>query len=109
MAEAKDQEMAAALAKLAAQDARAADVAGAALGWIAGEQGLRLVTQERISTFCWYQLPVKWLISLDDKVRVVGALARALDLLGLPRYAAICRSDTTRGFLDDDAATTEKG
>lgn len=109
MAEAEDQEIAAVLAKLATQDARAADDAGAALEWIAGEQGLRLVTQERIQTFCWYQLPVKWLISLDEKVRVAGALARVLDLLGLPRYAAICRSDTTREILDAYEASIEKG
>lgn len=109
MAEAEDREIAAALATLAAQDAAAADDAGAALEWIAGEQGLRLVTQERIQTFCWYELPVKWLISLDDKVRVNGALARALDLLGLPRYAQICRSGTTREILDAYEVSTQKG
>ena len=109
MAEAEDQEITAALAKLAAQDAGAADDARSALEWIAGEQGLRLVTQERIQAFCWYELPVKWLTSLDDKVRVTGALARALDLLGLPRYAAICRSDTTRAILDAYEASTQKG
>jgi hypothetical protein len=81
---AEDQEIKAALTKPWAQDAGAADDAQAALEWIAGELGLRLVTQERTRTFCCYDLPVKWLTSLDDKVRVTGALARALDLLGLP-------------------------
>jgi hypothetical protein len=42
---------------------------------------------------------VKWLVDLDDKLRVVAALAQALDLLELPRYAAICRSGTTREVL----------
>ena len=42
---------------------------------------------------------MKWLVDLDDKLRVVAALARALDLLQLPRYAAICRSGTTREIL----------
>ena len=92
-------EIAAALAKLAEQDAAAADDAQAALEWIAGDQGLALITQESIQNFCWYQLPVKWLISLTDKLRVAGALAQALDLLQLPRYAAICRSGTTREIL----------
>jgi hypothetical protein len=109
MAEAEDQEIAAALAGLAAQDAEAADDAGAALEWIAGDQGLRPVTQERIQTFCWYELPVKWLTSLDHKVRVTRALARALDLLGLPRYAVICRSDTTREILNAYETSIEKG
>ena len=55
-------EIAAALAKLAEQDAAAADDAQAALEWIAGDQGLALITQESIQNFCLYQLPVKWLI-----------------------------------------------
>ena len=109
MAEAEDQEITGALAKLAEQDAEAASDAEAALEWIAGEQGLRLVTQERIQTFCWYALPMKWLTTLDHKVRVAGAVARTLDLLGLPRYAAICRSDATRGILGAYEASTEEG
>jgi hypothetical protein len=109
MAETEDQEITAALAGLAEQDAGAADDAGAALEWIAADQGLRLVTQERIQTFCWYELPVKWLTSLDHKVRITRALARALDLLGLPRYAVICRSDTTREILNAYETSIEKG
>ncbi len=46
-------EIAAALAKLAGQDAAAADDAQSALEWIAGEQGLAFITQERIQNFCW--------------------------------------------------------
>src|SRR5258708_4055483 len=64
MAEAEDQGITGALAKLAEQDAEAVSDAEAALEWIAGEQGLRLVTQERIQTFCWYELPMKWLTTL---------------------------------------------
>ena len=99
MAEDEDPEVAAVLAKLAGQDAAAAEDARAALEWIAGDQGLALITQQRIQNFCWYDLPVKWLVDLDDKLRVVAALAQALDLLHLPRYAAICRSGTTREVL----------
>jgi hypothetical protein len=99
MAEDETPEIAAALAKLAQQDSAAADDAQAALEWIAGGQGLAFITQQRIQDFLWYELPVKWLIGLDDKLRVAGALARALDLLQLPRYAAICRSATTREIL----------
>ena len=93
-------EIAAALAKLAEQDAVAAEDARAALEWIAGEQGLALITQERIQNFCWYQLPVKWLIGTEGKLRVAEGLAHALDLLQLPRYAAICRSQATREILE---------
>ena len=99
MAEDEDQEIAPVLAKLAGQDAAAAEDARTALEWIAGDQGLALITQQRIQNFCWYELPVKWFVDLDERLRVVAALAQALDLLQLPRYAAICRSGTTREVL----------
>jgi hypothetical protein len=95
----EDPEIAAVLAKLAGQDAAAADDARSALDWVAGEQGRAFITQERIQNFCWYQLPVKWFVELDEKLRITAALAQALDLLQLPRYAAICRSRTTREIL----------
>jgi hypothetical protein len=100
MAEDDDPEVAAVVAKLAGQDAEVAEDARAALEWIAGDQGRALITQQCIQNFCWYDLPVKWLVDLDDKLRVVAALAQALGLLELPRYAAICRSGTTREVLN---------
>src|SRR5260370_21349692 len=69
MAEDEDPEIAAALAKLAEQDAAAADDARAALEWMAGDQGLAFITQARIQNFCWSDLLVEWLIRLDDHVR----------------------------------------
>jgi hypothetical protein len=99
MAEHDDPEISAALKKLAELDASSAEDAEAALRWIAGEDGLAAITQEGVQTFCWYQLPMKWLDGEDEKLRVVGALADAFDLLQLPRYAAICRSPTTRDVL----------
>jgi hypothetical protein len=99
IAEDEDPEIAAVLAKLAGQDAAAAEDARAALEWIAGDQGRAFITQQRIQNFCWYDLPVKWFVDFDDKLRVVAALARSLDLLQLPRYADICRSGTTREIL----------
>ncbi len=58
---------------------------------------------------CWCQLPVKWLISLTDKLRVAGALAQELDLLQLPQDAAICRSGTTREILSAYEISTAHG
>jgi hypothetical protein len=109
MAEDENPEIAAALAKLEEHDATAARCARAALEWIAGDQGLALITQQRIQDFCWYQLPVKWLIDLDEKLRVAAALGQALDLLQLPRYAAICRSPATREILTAYETSTERG
>jgi hypothetical protein len=103
----EDREITNALAKLKAQDPRAADDAEAALEWIAGEHGPSFITQERIQHYLWYGLPTKWMTELDHKQRIVVALGRALDLLGLSRYAEICRSGTTESILraydeDDD-------
>lgn len=99
MAEDVDSEIAAGLAKLAQQDAGSVGNAEAALEWIAGELGLVAITQEQVQNFCWYQLPMKWLISHEEKLRVAVALGEVLDLLQLPRYAAICRSQATREVL----------
>ncbi len=104
--DAQDPIITAALATLRAEDPSAADDAEAALEWVAGENGLAFITQERIQYYLWYSLPLKWMTDIDHKLAIVAALGRALDLLGLPRYAAICRSDTTsdilRAYEEDD-------
>ena len=99
MAENENPDIAVVLAKLEQEDVAAAEDAGAALEWIAGDQGQAFITQQRIQNFYWYELPVKWFIDLEGKLRVAEALARALDLLQLPRYAAVCRSQTTHEIL----------
>lgn len=109
MADDEHQEIGAALALLAFEDPAAADDAQTALEWIAGDQGLELVTQHRVQDFCWYELPVKWMIGPGEHAQVAGALARAFDLLQMPRYAAICRSEATRDILAAYQAGTGKG
>jgi len=109
MAENENPFIAVVLAKLEQEDVAAAEDAGAALEWIAGDQGLAFITQQRIQNFCWYELPVKWFIDLEGKLRVAEALARTLDLLKLPRYAAVCRSQTTREILTAYEISTAQG
>ena len=109
MTEDEDPDIAAVLAKLAGQDAAAAEDARSALEWIAGDQGLAFLTQQRIQNFCWYELPVKWFVDLGERLRIVAALAQALELLQLPRYAAICRSGTTREILGAYETSTAHG
>ena len=109
MAENENPFIAVVLAKLEQEDVAAAEDAGAALEWIAGDQGLAFITQQRIQNLCWYELPVKWFIDLEGKLRVAEALARALDLLQLPRYAAVCRSQTTREILTAYEISTAQG
>lgn len=89
-----------ALARLEAEDADAARDAEAALGSLTWGQGLSVITQEGVQHFLWYGLPMKWLTDTDHHRRIVAALARAFDLLDLPRYADLCRSDTTGAVLD---------
>jgi len=108
MAENENSDIAVVLAK-EQEDVAAAEDAGAALEWIAGDQGLAFITQQRIQNFCWYELPVKWFIDLEGKLRVAEALAQTLDLLQLPRYAAICRSQTTREILTAYEISTAQG
>ena len=105
----QDPELAAAVAKLAAEDPGVASDAEAAIEWIAGESGLALITQERIQSFLWYELPMKWMIDLDGKLAVAKAMGRVLDLLGLPRYAALCQAETTRAILGAYEASTAEG
>jgi hypothetical protein len=92
--------IAGAIATLEAEDGDAARDAEAALDWLTAGEGLGVLTQERLQHFLWYGLPMKWLTDTDHHRRVVDAVARAFDLLGLPRYAALCRSETTAEVLD---------
>jgi hypothetical protein len=92
--------IAGAIATLEAEDGDAARDAEAALDWLTAGEGLGVLTQERLQHFLWYGLPMKWLTDTDHHRRVVDALAQAFDLLGLPRYAALCRSETTAEMLD---------
>jgi hypothetical protein len=102
-------EIAAALEKLAQDDAAAAIAAEPALRWLAGAVGLGALTQERVQSFCWYQLPMKWGASFAEQLRVARGLAQALSLLQLPRYAAICRSEVTREVLKAYEISSERG
>lgn len=109
MADCEFTQIAVAVATLAGQDVRMAAEARTALEWILDEQGLGLITQERIQNFCWYDLPVSWVTNLQSKIQVAEALARALDLLQLNRYATICRSQKTLDILEAYETNLAKG
>ncbi len=71
-------------------------------------EGPGVLRQARVQTWLWYELPCK---CLSDEAGYMGRLARVaavlLDELGLHRYAAICRSETTatvhRAFGERDS------
>jgi hypothetical protein len=76
-----------------AEDARAA--------WesLTAGEGPESVTQWRLQQFCWDELNRSWMSDASGRWRVASALAALLDGLGMQRYSAIARSETTRQIL----------
>jgi hypothetical protein len=98
-----------ALARLSVVDAVAAHDARVALEWLVGDEGLEGLNQLALQQFCWYELPFKWLVAPEVRSEIVAALARFLDLAGLGRYAALCRSDRTAAVLSAWAEDPDAG
>lgn len=89
-----------ALEALRARDPGAGQNAEAALEALTAGEGFDHVNQHYLQYFLWYTLPKKFLVSLDVKLDIAWALGDVLADAGMPRYAAICRSDTTRGCIE---------
>ena len=98
--EPSDTIVAGALARLRAEDERLGGDAEAALNSLTWDEGLQTITQYGLQRFLWYELPRKWMTDLQGKRHLAMALGRLLDLVGLPRYAAICRSPETDAVLE---------
>jgi hypothetical protein len=97
--EPSDTIVAGALERLRAEDDRLGGDAEAALNSLTWDEGLETITQYGLQAFLWYELPRKWMTDLEGKRHLAMALGRVLDLVGLPRYAAICRSPETDAVL----------
>jgi hypothetical protein len=97
--EPSDTIVAGALARLRAEDERLGGDAEAALNSLTWDEGLETITQYGLQAFLWYELPRKWMTDLEGRRHLAMALGRVLDLVGLPRYAAICRSPETDAVL----------
>jgi hypothetical protein len=97
--ERSDTIVAQALARLRAEDERLGGDAEAALNSLTWDEGLETITQHGLQRFLWYELPRKWMTDLEGNRHLATALGRVLDLVGLPRYAAICRSPETDAVL----------
>lgn len=87
------------VAELSARDKGLGSDAESALSWLTAGEGPEVLTQERVQQFCWYTLPMKFLTDADHHRRIAAALGEALEMLELPRYAAICRSEETAEIL----------
>jgi hypothetical protein len=88
-----------ALAELRADSEEQASDAAAALGWLVREEGPERLSEGRLQEFLWSVLPSKFLMPVDFQVEVAAALARALEVLGLPRYAEVCRDPRVEQIL----------
>jgi hypothetical protein len=98
--EPSDTIIAGALERLRAEDERLGGDAEAALNSLTWDEGLETITQCGLQRFLWYELPRKWMTDFEGKRHLAMALGRLLELLGLPRYAAICRSPETDAVLE---------
>ncbi len=92
-------DVALALDTLRAEDRELALDAEGAFDWLTAGEVVGVITQIGLQEFLWYRLPVKFLTDDDHKRRVAAALGRLLELLDLPRYAAICTSEQTVAVL----------
>ena len=88
----------AALALLEATDPSGACNAQLALRWLTGgRMDPAVVTVRAVQDFCWHDLPCE---DLDDSEALAAGLARLLELLQMPRHAAVCRSLVTSKILE---------
>lgn len=85
-----------ALARLQEQELDA-EPALASLGW--DWEGPLRIRRYDVLVYLWYQLPTKYLASLETKRDVAAALAALLEQLRADEYAAICRTPEVEEML----------
>ncbi len=88
-----------ALAAIGAGEPEVAEDARAAWESLTAGEGPETVTQWRLQLFLWEELNRSWRGDAPGRWRVASALAALLDGLGMQRYSAIARSETTRQIL----------
>lgn len=98
-----------ALAQLGRVEPDLAEDARAAWESLTGGDGPETVTQWRLQRFCWDELNRGWAVDAAQRWRVAQALAALLDGLGMQRYAAIARGDTTRQILLTGDGAPDRG
>jgi hypothetical protein len=91
---------------LARVDRDAARAARDAYESLTAGEGLQVVTGHGLADFLWYQLPTKWLCDLAEQLHIAAALGDLFARLGMPRYAAMCTSESTAAVI---AAYEEAG
>jgi hypothetical protein len=99
----------AALGSLRADNPETGRLAADAFESLTWGEGLESVTQLSLQEFLWYQLPAKSPVRPRERQASAAALGRLFDRLGLERYAAICRSETTRMVISAYESGRDKG
>src|SRR6266571_2581572 len=89
----------AALDQLARRDQQRADAARAAFASLTWGAGPDAVTLYGLCEWVWYRLPDKWSCNLAEHLQLAEALGALFELLEMPRYARVCRSETTADVL----------
>ncbi len=89
----------AALDQLARRDQQRADAARAAFASLTWGAGPDAVTLYGLCEWVWYRLPDKWSCDLAEHMQLAEALGALFELLEMPRYARVCRSETTADVL----------
>lgn len=98
-----------ALAELAAVDPDLARTAESVAEWLTAGEGVEVIDLAGVQRFTWYELPVKWSGPPDLHERALDAAAQLFDRLGLPAYAAVCRSDKTAEIIEAYARSRAQG
>lgn len=98
-----------ALATLEAESHELAKLAEHALQALTWDKGLEVVTQNGVQQYLWYILPTKYMTDIDHKREIAIALGHLLDLLGMARYAELCRSPQTMQVIEAWERDWEQG
>jgi hypothetical protein len=101
--ELSERELFDAIAVLGERHDDGARIARHALGWLGWEgEGPLLLRRYDVQVFTWYQLPAKFLASLEDKREVARGVALTLEQLGgqAATYARALRSHETDQLLE---------
>ena len=85
--------------EMARSDSKAAEDARSLFEWLAGDGDENEITLSRLLRFAWYDLSVKWLMSDEDRRRVLAAGATLFTALGLDSYASVLSSTQTLDIL----------
>lgn len=88
-----------ALAELARRDERSAEMARMALDTLAPDRKVEQLTQHTVQRFCWYELPLRFPESHEDRLFAARSLGNLFSLLQLYRYAQICQGPETSALL----------